>query len=287
MTPELLVNTHDSTGENPLWDEKRAVLYWVDIPHGEIYEYTPATGAHRLLHRGQECGAFALQSDGNLLLLYSGTAGLLNPVTGELTHLKSDVVSDTGRFNDCLADPKGRLFAGTVDWEQQTRGALFRLDHDLNATTVFQGTACSNGMAFAPGLKQLYWADSTAKTVSLFDYDEESGELSNKRVWLSTPGETPDGLTIDSDGNLWIAFFDTACVRHYSPQAELLQQVDVSAKHVTSCHFGGAQRDELYITTAGGKDGADNTDGALFRLKLPVGGGPEFPSRVLVSENES
>lgn len=282
MTPELLVNTHDSTGENPLWDAKRGVLYWCDIPHGEIYEYNPTTGAHRCLHKGQECGAFSLQSDGNLLLLYSGTAGLLNPVTGELTHLKSDIVSDTGRFNDCLADPKGRLFAGTVDWEKKTRGALFRLDHELNATKICDGTACSNGMAFTPDLNHLYWTDSTAKTVYLFDYDAETGELSNRRVWLSTPDMTPDGLTIDRDGNLWIAFYDKGCIRHYSAQAELLKHVDVASKHVTSCYFGGANRDELYITTAGGKDGADDTTGALFRLKVPVGAGQEFESKILL-----
>lgn len=282
MKPELLANEHNGCGENPLWDDERGVLFWCDIPAGKIFEWKP-DGSHRTVAElGRECGAFTLQENGDLLLLFSGDAALLNPQTGALTPLKNGIVDDTGRFNDCIAAPDGRVFAGTVDWETQTRGGLFHLHHDLRSHEVLRGTACSNGLAWTPQLDGLYWADSTAKTVSLFDFNAQLGELSSRRIWLETPGLTPDGLTIDRDGNLWITFFDGPFVRHYSPQAELLQQIEIPAKHVTSCVFGGADLKELFVTTAGGKAGAENLDGALFRLRPEVGGNREFRSRIVV-----
>ena len=282
MTPELLANEHNGCGENPLWDDLRGVLYWCDIPAGKIFEWKP-DGSHRTIAElGRECGAFSLQENGDLMLLFSGDAALLNPQTGVVTPLKSGIVSETGRFNDCIAAPDGRVFAGTVDWEQQRRGGLFHLHHDLKAHEITRGTACSNGLAWTPNNDGLYWADSTAKTVSLFDFDAQSGELSNRRIWWESPDLVPDGLTIDRDGNLWIAFFNGPFVRHYRSDGTMLQQVDIPAKHVTSCNFGGADLEELFITTAGGKADADNNDGALFRLRVEVGGRREFRSRIAV-----
>lgn len=277
--PELLANTGDRCGENPLWDDARGVFFWCDIPDGEIYEYNPRTKSHRLVHKGAECGAFTLQYDGNLLLLYVGSAAILNPETGALKHLRDGVVFDTERFNDCIAKPDGSLFAGTVDWSQGKRGGLFDLDLKLESKRITTGTACSNGMAFTPNLQGLYWADSTAKTVYLFDFDEENG-LSNRRAWLHTPDFTPDGLTIDKDGNLWITYFDGGFLRHYDADANLVRQVDVPAKHVTSCIFGGQNLDELYITTAGGKAGEISPSGGLYRLACEVGGKREFRTRI-------
>jgi D-xylonolactonase len=200
MKPELLANEHCGCGENPLWDDARGVLYWCDIPPGKIYQWKP-DGSHRTVaDLGRECGAFTLQENGDLLLFFSGAASILNPQTGALTPLQSGIVHDTGRFNDCIATPDGRIFAGTVDWEKQTRGGLFGLDLQLNAHEITRGTACSNGMAWTPDNRGLYWSDSTAKTVYLFDYDAHSGTLSNQRAWLETPDFTPDGLTIDRDG---------------------------------------------------------------------------------------
>lgn len=278
--PEIIVNEHCECGENPLYDEARGVLYWCDIPPGKIWALDVQSGAHRLIYQGAECGAFTLQSDGNLLIFPGRDAQILDVQSGTTSLLRSDVVSDTGRFNDCIVAPDGRIFAGTVDWEQQIRGGLFDLGFDLESTRICSGTACSNGLAWTPDLKGLYWADSSAKTVSLFDYDAESGSLSNQRIWLHTPGFTPDGLTIDTQGNLWIAFYGGACVRHYDSQAQLIGQADLPAPNITSCIFGGPDFADLYITSAsqGGKD--HPVAGALFRIRPEVGGKAEFRSNI-------
>ena len=150
LIPELLVNEHCACGENPLWDDARGMLYWCDIPAGRVFEWDAVAGEHRQIFQGPEMGAFTLQSDGSLLLLFTGSAARLDPVTGEVIVLKENITSDTGRFNDCIATPRGDVFAGTVDWEQNRRGALFHLDLQGNATSICSGTACSNGLAGRP-----------------------------------------------------------------------------------------------------------------------------------------
>ncbi len=282
LIPELLVNEHCGCGENPLWDDARGVLYWCDIPAGKVFEWNAVSGENRLLFQGPEMGAFTLQDDGSLLLLFTGSAARLDPASGKIIVLKENIVGDTGRFNDCIATPLGDVYVGTVDWDQKTRGALFRLDMAGNATSICSGTACSNGLGWTPDGSGLYWADSTAKTVYLFDYDAHSGALSNRREWLQTPALTPDGLTTDSDGGVWIAFFDGGIVRHYAPDASLIQQIEFPTKNVTSCIFGGADLDELFVTTAGGKAESQGVAGALFRLKPNAKGMPEHRSRVLL-----
>ena len=230
-------------------------------------------------------GAFTLQNDGSLLLLFTGSAARLDPVSGEIIVLKEDITIDTGRFNDCIATPLGDIYAGTVDWEQQTRGALFRLNSRGEATSICSGTACSNGLGWTPDGNGLYWADSTAKIVYLFDYDKQSGALSNRREWLHTPTLTPDGLTTDGEGGVWICYFGGGCLRHYAPDATLIQQVEFPAKNVTSCIFGGADLDELFVTTGGGKAASETLDGALFRLKPQVKGMREHRSHVLLGKD--
>ena len=282
LVPEMLVNQHCGCGENPLWDDARGVLYWCDIPAGKVFEWDAVSGDHHLLFQGPEMGAFTLQQDGSLLLLFTGSAGHLDPESGEFIVLKEGIVGNTGRFNDCIATPRGDVYAGTVDWEQKTRGALFYLDLQGNATSICSGSACSNGLGWTPDGNGLYWADSTAKTVYLFDYDRTSGAITNRREWLTTPGLTPDGLTTDSDGGVWICFFDGGCIRHYSADAQLIAQIEFPAKNVTSCIFGGAELDELFVTTAGGKAESQTLDGALFRLKPGVKGMTEHRSKVLL-----
>ena len=282
LIPELLVNEHCSCAENPLWDDARGVLYWCDIDDGEVYEWNAISGEHRLIFQGPEMGAFTLQSDGSLLLLFTGSAARLDPETGEIIVLKENIVSNTGRFNDCIATPLGDIYAGTVDWETHTRGGLFHLSLAGEATEICSGTGCSNGLGWTPDGTGLYWADTDAKKVYLFDYDRQSGLVSNRREWLHTPTLAPDGLTTDSQGGVWICYYGGGCLRHYAPDATLIQQIEFPVPYVTSCIFGGADRDELFVTTARGNPDSQTLDGAVFRLKPIANGLTEHRSNVLL-----
>ncbi|RYX83800.1 SMP-30/gluconolactonase/LRE family protein [bacterium] len=283
MTPEFLVGEHNGTGENPLWDEQRGLLFWCNIPKGQIFSFDPKTNSHKLIvELGQECGAFSLEESGNLLLLFTGDAALLNPETGEVTPIKNGFLGDTGRFNDCISTPNGSVFAGTVDWEKRTRGGLFHLHAGFENHKIVGGTECSNGLGWTADKLGLYWADSPARKTWRFDFDPETNELSNQTLWLHTPDCVPDGLTTDSDGHVWIAFFDGAFIRRYDSGANFIEQIDFPAKHVTSCIFGGEDMTELYVTTGGGKDddAPDNPNGALYRLKTNSQGMKEYRSNL-------
>lgn len=283
MNIELLAQEHNGCGENPLWDERRQTLFWVDIPPGKLFAWDYATATHRLvLEYGRECGAFTLQENGDLLLFFTDEMATLSPDTGELKTLKTGIAPDTGRFNDCLADPEGRVFAGTADWVTNNKGGIHRILADGSAEELWRGTACANGWGFTPDGTGVYWADTTAQHVVRFDYDSATGELNNRRVWLDAAPNWPDGFTVDKAGNLWIAFWDLGAVRRYSPQAELLEEVKLPSKNVTACIFGGPDLDELFITTAGGEANGSDGSGGLYRIRPEIGGRAEYRSKILL-----
>jgi len=280
---ELLVNEHCGCGENPLWDERRGILFWCDIPAGHIWAFDPKANTHRLVADvGRECGAFTLEESGELLLLFVGDAALLDPDSGAVRPLRQGFLENTERFNDCIAAPDGSVFAGTVDWSRGERGGLFHLHRDFSIHQLTANSACSNGLGWTPDGRGLVWADSTSRVTWLWEFDPQTGEVGDKRRWLHTPENTPDGLTTDENGGVWLTFFDGPFLRHYDAEATLVEQIEFPAKHATSAIFGGEDLSEIYITTAGGHPNSspDDPSGALFRLRPGARGMKEHRSRL-------
>jgi sugar lactone lactonase YvrE len=169
-----------------------------------IYRYDPASGGHELVFEGTRTAGFTFQADGGLLLFMDGpSVAILQD--GKLSYVFEGLPGGSGmHFNDALADPNGRVFSGTVP-DDRSRvadkvGRLYRLDTDSSATPVADGIGISNGMAFTPDGKQIYYTDSYARTIYMFDYDEDSGEISNSRVFVKTKpdGGLPDGMAVDA-----------------------------------------------------------------------------------------
>ena len=288
---EALVNEHCVCGENPLWDEQKKLLFWEDIPNGFIFEFNPQTGTHRKIYDGDLVGGFTFQSDGKLLLFRDHNIALLED-DGTARVLTREVPESTGRFNDVIADPEGRVFAGTGgDASCDLCCGLLRVDPDATVTELFRGTTCSNGMGFTPDLKQMYWTDSTARKIFIFDYDRASGQLENRREFYSAPAEakTPDGMAVDAEGCVWSAHWDGFGVFRLDPTGKLMEKIELPVGKVTSVAFGGDSLDELYITTAGGTSSKnqpvteDTPDGTLYRVHVGVKGQPEFRSRIAVN----
>jgi len=278
---EPLANYHCACGENPLWDDRREVVYWTDIPAGRLFRYDPRTGTHEAFYEGGAVGGFTLQRDGALLLFGDDQIRRLDPDDGSETLVAEGLDDGMTRFNDVIADPAGRVFAGTMGKTRES-GGLFRLDTDGRFTCAVRGTACSNGMAFSPDRKAFYWTDSTARRIWRFDYDAASGELSGRREFLAVPAEekTPDGMTVDADGNIWSARWDGWGLFRYTPAGELIEKIDFPVAKVSSVIFGGRGLDELYVTTAGGSPEAATADGTLYRVRVAAKGLGEFRSRV-------
>lgn len=279
MQYELLAQYHCRTGEGPLWHPGEERLYWVDIPDGELYRYDPESGDHELCHEGERIGGFTIQKNGDLLLFGDG-GSIRSWHDGIKTVLVSEIPKDAdSRFNDVIAGPNGRVYCGTMS------GRLYKLDTDGTLTTLLQNVDTPNGFGFTPDREQLYFTETNAETIWLFDYDAETGELTDRRSFVSTIGRAgkPDGMTVDEEGYVWSARWNGWCVVRYDPSGTVVDRVELPARKVSSITFGGPSHETAYITTAGGEgdtsiEGGDA--GALFAVDLDVSGVPEFRSAI-------
>jgi len=283
MEPELVADYGCATGENPLWHPDERKLYWVDIPTGRLFRYDPATGEHEQCYEGEPLGGFTIQEDGSLLFFMErGAVKVWRE--GELRTVVDEVPEERdSRFNDVIADPEGRVFCGSMPTRDRL-GRLYRLDPDGRLTKLSEGIGCPNGMGFTPDLEHLYFTDSARRVIYIFDYDRETGTITDRRVFVEVPkGEgVPDGMTVDSEGYVWSARWDGGCLVRYSPEGEEVLRIEFPARKVSSVTFGGEDYTDIYVTTAGGnrKEEEGPGAGALFRLNLGIVGVPEFRSRI-------
>lgn len=283
MTPELIADYACVTGEGPLWHPVEKRVYWADIPQGRLFRYDPATGHHEQFYQGEVVGGFTIQADG-ALLLFMARGAIAVWRDGSMTMLHREIAGELdSRFNDVIADPKGRVFCGTMSAPSHL-GRLYRLELDGSLHIVLEGIGTSNGMGFTPDRKGMYYTDSRAREIYLFDYDEVTGAIENQRLFVKIPeGEgVPDGMTVDADGFVWSARWDGGCLVRYSPEGKEVLRIEFPARKVSSVIFGGEKLQDLYVTTAGGnrKESEGSGAGALFRVKPGVRGVPEFPSRI-------
>ena len=286
MVPELMADYRCETGEGPLWHPMERQVYWSDIPRGRIFRLNPFSRRHEQIYEGRIVGGYTIQSDGSLLLFMDrGSVAVWRD--GKLKYLVNEMEGETdNRFNDVAADPAGRVFCGTMPTD--TRSAtLYRMDTDGSVTTVLEGVGLSNGIGFSPDQKQMYYTDSLARKIYIFDYDIDSGDITNQRVFVETPddGSIPDGMTVDAEGYVWGARWDGSSLYRYNPDGEQVVQIQFPAKKVSSVIFGGVDLTDMYVTTAGGCNKAEEGPGAggLFRLNVGIQGKPEFLSRVGLS----
>jgi D-xylonolactonase len=284
MELELIADYECVTGEGPLWHPQEQRVYWVDIPQGRLFSYDPKSGKHgQVFGDAGVIGGFTFQDDGAILLFMERGAVKLWR-NGKLETILVDIPDEREtRFNDVFADPEGRVYCGTMPTTDR-QGRLYRLDPDRTLTLLLEGIGCSNGMGLTLDRKQLYYTDSFAKHIYLFDYDQSTGAITNQRTFVDSSREEglPDGMTVDAQGNVWSARWDGYCLTQYAPDGHELQRIQFPTKKVSSVIFGGTDYQDMYVTTAGGHDKEENgaTAGALYRLRLGIQGLPEFPSRI-------
>ncbi|MBK7949051.1 MAG: SMP-30/gluconolactonase/LRE family protein [Deltaproteobacteria bacterium] len=288
MTPEIVADRPDLLGEGPLWHAGEQALYRVDYLRGELLRFDPATGRDETIYGGPKVSGFTLQADGALLLLAEG-ARVLRWKDGVATVLVDGFPGSAGmHFNDCVADPRGRVFTGTVpddpDHYAAGVGRLVRIDRDAGVIPLVEGIGISNGLAFSPAADRLYFTDTLSCRIDVFDYEADAGTLSNRRLFVdlaSGPGR-PDGLAVDREGHVWSARWDGSAVYRYAPDGREVGRIEFAAKKITSVAFGGSALAELYVTSAGGDDRANEgaAAGALFRLASGTQGCPRAFSRI-------
>jgi D-xylonolactonase len=248
---DCVADVHAVLGEGPIWVAGEAALYWVDIPAKRIFRWSEADGVETIETPVHVCSLMPRAKGGFIGGGYDGfldidLPGGFNVIEDPEPELASN------RFNDGKVDRAGRFWAGTMDrTEQEASGSLYRLDPDLSWTRIDSGYKVTNGPAFSRDGRTIYHTDSALQRVYAFDLAAD-GSVSNKRPFLQF-GEGdgyPDGMTVDAEDCLWIAFWDGWCVRRFSPAGERIDELEVPAQRPTSVAFGGPDLDLLFITTA-------------------------------------
>jgi sugar lactone lactonase YvrE len=239
-------------GEGPVWVEREAALYWVDIKGRSIFRLAD-DGQRTEWPTPMRVGSLAPRAGGGFIAGTDDGIVAIDPEASRfeiLARPEADIA--TNRFNDGKVDRRGRFWAGTMDDEErEATGTLYCFGNGLEFAAVDGGYKVTNGPAFSPDGRTMYHNDSARQVTYAFDLDG-AGQASNRRVFLQFgPGDCyPDGMTVDSEGCLWVAFWDGWCVRRYSPGGEWLQTLRMPVQKPTSCTFGGRDLDRLYITSA-------------------------------------
>lgn len=253
-------------GEGPIWHQNR--LLYVDIEAYKILAYHPETQEEKIWHVGERVGTVVPRASGGLV--WAGDSGFhfLDESTGLSTAVGDpEPELPENRFNDGKCDPAGRLWAGSICLKKQPEAALYCLHTDLRIEKKFSPVTNSNGIVWTRDAATMYYIDTPSKKIRAFDFDVSTSAISNERVLWDTQEDpsSPDGMTIDSEDRLWIAFCHGAKVVCFDPAtSRVVEQIDFPALETTACAFGGPDLRDLYVTT-GLKPGlAEPLAGRLF-----------------------
>lgn len=278
-TPDVVVRARAEVGEGPVFDERTGRLCWVDINNGTLFETDLATGEQTesdvglvvgaAVPRAREDGFAVAVADG--LGLWNGTLDLREPVLPEPGR----------RMNDAKCDSRGRLWAGSTDVAfEPGGGALHRWDGRSPSVVVRGGFVLPNGIGWNLEDDTIFFADTFGYVLYRADYDADAGEIGPFSVLCSFGEEWPDGLAVDVDGCVWVAFWGSSEVRRISPAGEVVGVVPMPVSQPSSCAFGADGT--LYITSAcGGLSEEELAEqplaGSVFAVATSTRGVPVHP----------
>jgi sugar lactone lactonase YvrE len=255
VTVETVVIHKCLLGEGPVWDSRKKTICWIDILNGEIHEYNPSNNSQRTLTIHQMIGAIALCRNGNFIAALKNGFGFIDRNSGTVSMIANPEPELPGnRFNDGKCDPKGRFWAGTMSHtDEPEKGGFYLLNQDLSVTKKMERVSISNGLAWSLDQKTFYYIDTPTFTVAAFDFDITDGVISNKRIAIRIPHQdgSPDGMSIDSQGMLWIAHWDGWQITRWNPQTGVkMLSIPFPVARITSCCFGGDNFQDLFVTSA-------------------------------------
>ncbi len=268
ITPEPVGQHVSEWGEGPIWNHDR--LLYVDIEAHKIVAFDPTTRAEKIWDVGERVGTVVPRAGSEQCLVWAGDTGFhfLREFTG-----KSTLIGDPegnlpdNRFNDGKCDPRGRLWAGTICLTKKPEASLYCLHQDFRIEKKFGPVTNSNGIIWSKDDRTLFYIDTPSKKIRAFDFDPETSGIANERVLWDTQDDpsSPDGMTIDSEDRLWIAFCHGAKVVCFDPVSrKVIEKIDLPCIETTACAFGGADLGDLYITTGLAKGPNEPLAGRVF-----------------------
>jgi len=243
-------------GESPVWSHDEQVLYWVDIRRGRVQKFDPKTSSNEYVEIDDIVTSVNLKAGNGLVLTLGKEFASLDQWGGKVTRMGNpEPDQNDNRFNDAKCDRRGRLWAGTMgdhNWMAPT-GSLYSFEGPGRVKRCQSEVICSNGTAWSPDNRTMYYTESFRYAVYAYDFDLSSGEISNRRVFLQldpSGGEFPDGLTVDSEGFVWSAHVGKGRIVRYDPDGKADMEIQLPVTRGTSCAFGGENLDMLFITSA-------------------------------------
>lgn len=268
-----------SLAESPVWDERTARLYWVDIPAGAVIEGRldgDEVHEQRRWHRSETVSAVCPAEDGTLLVAGAAALHRLHPELGWLDSGPA-LIDGPRRLNDGACDPVGRYVVGSLDLSGSGGEEVLLHTGPAPASRLRTGVGLSNGMDWSPDGTTIYHVDSTRHTVSSADYDPTTGTATGWSTLFEVPDGIPDGLALDAEGLLWVACWGEGQVRRYEHDGRIRHVVEVDAPLTSSLAFAGEDLATLVVTTAQDGLSADElaaapASGSLFVARPDVRG---------------
>lgn len=287
MDFQIVSDLRNTLGESPAWAAREQALYWVDIPEKRLFRQGK-TGIENW-ELPELVSAVVPRASGGVVLTLENRVVAFDPESAWLETLCRPDLQPQNRSNDARCDAMGRLWLGTMQNNfdangqgqeiTQSSGSLFRIDPDVGSLEMLLNVGISNGLAWSPDAKTMYFADSLTNQIDAFDFDLEQGLISNRRLFANFDRGVPDGSTIDSEGYLWNARWGGSCVVRFDPNGNVDRVIELPVTQPSSCTFGGEHLEILFVTSARiGLNEPNSLDGALLALDVGVRGfsSPEF-----------
>ena len=258
-------------GEGAIWNYKTQELYWIDIEGRKLNIYNPKSKINKVLNTESRIGTVVPFTEDEALIALENGVHKIDIQTGKsnlFTDMKSELLGS--RLNDGKCDPSGRFWVGSMHLEQETGKAnLYTITSENILQKKIDSVTISNGIVWTSDKKTMYYIDTPTSTIKEFDYNNETGEISNGKIAVKIPIKFgfPDGMTIDEENMLWVGMWNGNAVIRFNPKTgKVISKIEVPAHNITSCAFGGENLETLYITSAR----IDMTEEEL--IKYPLAG---------------
>jgi len=294
-TCSVVIDDGNLCGEAPLWDATQQKLYWTDCIGCKFYTYDWKSKRREVLLENFEVTGCALDQSGGFSFANSAGIWCWNGKDKPMS-----VASTFGnvklQLNDCIADPEGRVLAGSCFYDPSLEyplGKLFSIQRNGEVRILDEGFHLANGLGFSPDGNTLYFTDSVARLIYAYAYDSITGRVRNRRVFVKVDNDSglPDGLTVDAEGFVWSAEWYGSRISRYDPDGKLERRIPVPAKQSSSLTFGGPDLRDIFVTSAAKSEpmpamptGYDPESGyfggALFHLNVGIQGRLEYRTKL-------
>ena len=291
---ELLDDCNNSLGEGITYSLSNNNLYWLDIGNvSKLYSLDLSSNKKKIFELPEIVTATSIKSQNELILATTNGLKLFNTSNKKFESVVNiENQQSLTRSNDGASDALGRFWFGTMQNNfdkngndipiKENIGKLYKVDTNKKISVIEEDLGIPNTFVWSPDNKNFYFTDTLHGTILSYNFELESGELSNKKNFATFDRGHPDGSTIDTDGCVWNCRWGGSCIVRFTPSGKVDQIIEMPVQNITNCVFGGKDMKTLFITTASNED-KNNLDGSLFSINLNYQGIEDNKSKLELS----